>query len=74
MIREFEDAVLMIDLPEHGLKAGDLGTVVDIDKTGQQAILEFFSLDGKTLAVVPVLMSDIRPVSSKEIAHARSIE
>lgn len=73
MIQELEEVVLLVDKPEFGLEAGDMGTVVDIDKTGQQATLEFFALDGTTLAVVPVSIRDIRPVSNKEIAHARPI-
>lgn len=74
MIREFEDVILTIDVPEYGLEKGDIGTVVDIDKTEQQVILEFFSLDGKTLAVVPLAITAVRPVGNKEIAHARSLE
>ncbi len=73
MIHEFEEVVLNIDKPEYALKAGDIGTVVDIDKTGLQVTLELFALSGKTLAVVPVSIHDVRPVNSNEIAHARPI-
>ncbi len=73
MYHEFEEVILTVDVPEHGFEAGDVGTVVDIDKTGQQVTLEFFALDGKTIAVVPVPIDAVRPVSSKEIAHARPI-
>ena len=73
MIHEFEEVVLLADKPQYGLEAGDMGTIVDIDKTGEQVTLEFFALDGTTIAVVPVAFHDIRPVSNKEIAHARPI-
>lgn len=73
MVHEYEEVVLLADKPQYGLEAGDMGTVVDVDKTGQQATLEFFALDGTTLAVVPVSIHDIRPVNSNEIAHARII-
>ncbi|MBE0690094.1 MAG: DUF4926 domain-containing protein, partial [Anaerolineae bacterium] len=36
--------------------------------------IEFFTLDGETFAVVPVLATQIRRVGSREIAHARVVE
>jgi hypothetical protein len=59
MLKEHQKGVLMVDLPEYGLKAGDAYEV------------EFFTLDGQTLDVVTVAASQIRPVSSTEIMHAR---
>jgi hypothetical protein len=73
LIQEFEEAVLVIDLAEYNLMAGDMGTIVDIDKTGQQVTVEFFALDGTTIAVVPMSIQAVRPVSSQEIAHARAL-
>jgi Domain of unknown function (DUF4926) len=43
--------VLTADLPEHGLKAGDLGTVVLVHRHGVYEV-EFMALDGETVAVV----------------------
>lgn len=74
MIQELERVALMIDLPEQHLKAGDMGTVVDITSDGQEYTIEFFTLDGETYAVVPMLASQIRRVGSQEIAHARAVE
>ena len=74
MIRELERVALTIDLPEHHLQAGDLGTVVDITSDGQEVTIEFFTLDGETIAVVPVSVDQIKRVGSREIAHARVIE
>jgi hypothetical protein len=64
MIQEFEQAVLLIDLPAEGLVAGDVGTVVDITTNGQSATLEFFNAAGKTAAVVLVGVDQVRPVKS----------
>jgi len=36
MFQEFEDVVLVVDLPDYGLQVGDVGAIVDIDKTGRQ--------------------------------------
>ena len=73
MFEAFEEVVLTADIPEYHLEAGDMGTIVDIDKTGQQVVLEFFALDGRTLAVVPVSIHTIRTVGSNEIAHVRQL-
>ncbi len=71
MIQELERVALTVDLPEYSLQAGDMGTVVDISNDGQEYSVEFFTLDGETFAVVPVLVSQIRRVGHHEIAHAR---
>ncbi len=74
MIEELERVALAVDLPAYHLKAGDMGTVVDISADGQQYTVEFFTLDGATFAVVPVAPAQIRRVGSREIAHARALE
>ena len=74
MIHELDQVALTVDLPEYHLKAGDVGTVVDITPNGKQYTLEFFNFDGETIAVVPVKLTDIRRVGNKEITHARVME
>jgi hypothetical protein len=65
-------AVLTVDLPEHGLKAGDVGTVVLVH--GPQGYeVEFMTLDGETVAVTSLQASQVRPISTREVAHVRSI-
>ena len=72
MIRELETIVLTEDLPEHGLKQGDLGTVVLIHAAGGYEV-EFMTLDGQTLTVVSLLPQQVRPVGRREIAQARAV-
>ncbi len=72
MIRELETIVLTEDLPEHGLKQGDLGTVVLIHAAGGYEV-EFMTLDGQTLTVVSLLHQQVRPVGRREIAQARAV-
>jgi hypothetical protein len=74
MIKEFDQVALTIDLPQFHLKAGDVGTVVDITPNGNQYTLEFFNFDRETVAVVPVSLTQIRPVGSREITHARVLD
>jgi hypothetical protein len=55
-----ETAVLVRDVPEHGLKAGDLGVVVHVYAGGVLEV-EFARGDGKTPAVVTLEAGDLRP-------------
>ena len=73
MIRELDSVVLTVDLPEHSLKKGDVGTVV-LGHGAKGYEVEFMALDGETLAVASVSSDDMRPIGHREIAHARSIE
>ena len=52
MIKELDQIVLTEDLPEYGLRAGDVGTVVLVHQEGKGYEVEFVALDGETLAVV----------------------
>lgn len=74
MIQEFEQAVLTVDLPDDGLIAGDVGTIVDITTKGKAATLEFFNFAGETVAVVLVSIDQVRPVSANEVMHARPVK
>jgi len=73
MIRELDPMILVDDLPEYGLQAGDLGTVVHVYPGGKGLEVEFVALNGETLAVVTLLSSQVRPVANREIAHARAV-
>jgi hypothetical protein len=72
MIKELDDVVLVCDLPEHGLNAGDIGTVVLVHRGGGYEV-EFTALDGETIAVATMLARQVRPVRAGEIAHAREL-
>lgn len=73
MIKEHDRVVLRSEIPEAGLKAGDVGTVVHVHKGGEGFELEFITLDGETVAVATLLASQVRPVHRREITHARSL-
>jgi uncharacterized protein DUF4926 len=74
MIKELDSVVLTVDLPKHGLKQGDIGTVVLVHRGGEGYEVEFMTLDGETLAVVTLLHSQVRPIGHGEIANARPVE
>lgn len=72
MIRELDNVVLTVDLPEHRLQRGDVGTVVLLHGDRGYEV-EFVTLDGETLAVLSVDKLQVRPIGSGEIAHARQV-
>ncbi len=73
MIKEHERVVLTADIPAHGLKAGDVGVVVMVHGDGECYELEIFAVDGRTLDVITVEASQVRPVDAAEVMHARRI-
>jgi hypothetical protein len=73
MIEELDRVVLTTDLPEEGLKAGDIGTVVLVHEKAKGYEVEFTTLDGATFTVVTVLAGQVRPTQAHEVAHVRSV-
>lgn len=73
MIKELDTVVLTEDMPDHGLKRGDIGTVVLLH--GNEGFeVEFMTLDGETIAVLSLSGKQIRPIGRREIAQARLVE
>jgi len=73
MIKELDTVVLTNDVPDYGLKAGDVGTVVLVHKDGAGYEVEFVTLTGETLTVLTVPAEAVRPLDRGEIAHARRV-
>jgi hypothetical protein len=62
----YSDVILLKDLPEEGLSAGDIGTVVERHEVAALEIgysVEFFDMLGNSVAVITVPMSDLRHVA-----------
>ncbi|MGD0536286.1 MAG: DUF4926 domain-containing protein [Verrucomicrobiota bacterium] len=73
MIKEHERVVLKTAVPTEGLEAGDVGTVVHLYGDGRAYEVEFVTLDGHTAAVVTLEAAQVRPVSRREMTHAREL-
>ena len=71
MIEELDSVVLTRDVDENGLKKGDVGAVVHRYVEGKAFEVEFVAAGGKTIALLTLEESDIRPISSSEILHVR---
>lgn len=79
-IDNFTEVALIRDIPEHGLRSGDLATVVErlpgtTASGGQEGyILEVFNALGDTIAVVTVPVSAVKPLRASEVLSVRSLQ
>jgi hypothetical protein len=69
-IEELDPVVLTRDLPDYRLRRGDIGAVVHRHDVGAFEV-EFVTGGGDTVALVTVSDTDVRPMASSEILHAR---
>jgi len=68
-----ETVVLKRDLPEHGLKEGDLGAVVEIYEPDGVEV-EFVTASGKTQAVVTLKLEDVRKIEPGDMIAVRRLQ
>jgi hypothetical protein len=73
MIKEHDCVVLTQALPDEGLQAGDIGTVVHVHQGGAGFTVEFMTLAGETVAISTLLPSQLRPIARHDIAHVREM-
>lgn len=67
-----ECVALERDVPEHSLRKGDLGTVVEVYEPDGLEV-EFASASGDTWAVLTLSVLDVRKVSPSDILAVRSV-
>jgi len=62
---ELDVVTLVDDIPEDGLKAGAVGTIVDVFRSPRTAYeVEFSDDDGVTIAMAALTADQIRPYRS----------
>jgi hypothetical protein len=64
--RELETVVLTRDLPEAGLRAGDLGAIVQVYAPDAVEV-EFVTASGRTLALQTLTSQDVRTVRDDDL-------
>lgn len=69
---KLECVVLAHDVPEHGLKAGDLGTVVEIYSEGGLEV-EFVRGSGTTQALLTLSEKDVRKIDRHDLLTTRRL-
>ena len=67
-----ETVVLARDLPQHGLRAGDLGAVAEVYEPDGLEV-EFVTASGKTQALITLNVNDVRPVQENDLVAVRSV-
>jgi len=70
--KALDTVVLVRDLPAHGLKAGDLGAVVEVYPPDALEV-EFVTASGRTTALVTLKSTDVRPISDSDLVAVRSL-
>jgi hypothetical protein len=72
MFNELDTVVLDRDLPEHGLRKGDLGAVVQVYEPDHLEV-EFVTASGRTQALVTLRGADVRSVGDQDLVSVRSL-
>jgi hypothetical protein len=62
--------VLDKDLPDHGLRKGDLGAVVEVYEPDGLEV-EFVTASGRTEALMTLEARDVRPVADNDLVSVR---
>lgn len=72
-IKELDAVALTCDLPEHGLKRGDVGTAALVHGDGEGFEVEFVGYDGHTVALLTLEHAQVRSLRAGDIPHAREL-
>ena len=68
--RVLDAVVLDRDLPDHGLRKGDLGAVVEVYEPDGLEV-EFVTASGRTAALLTLNARDVRPVGDDDLVSVR---
>jgi hypothetical protein len=71
MYKLLETVVLTRDLPQAGLRAGDIGAVVDVMAPGAYEV-EFVAVSGRTQALVALCDTDLRSPGDRDVPAVRT--
>ena len=70
----FQDVILTRDVPQQGLCAGDVGTVVErhvVPGEEDGYSVEFFDMTGRTISIAVLRGSDLRAPNAADIPAVR---
>jgi hypothetical protein len=73
MVPEHASVVLLTDLPESGLVAGDVGAVVHVYRNGEAYEVEFVRYDGSSSGTVTLKADQLRAAGAKDVPHVREL-
>ena len=73
MFKLLDTVVLKRDLPEVGLRAGDLGALVEVHDADHFEV-EFVAASGRTQALITLRSDDMRHVNDRDLIAVRSLQ
>ena len=73
MYKLLDTVVLDRDIPEHGLRSGDLGAVVDVHEPDGLEV-EFVRASGRTQALLTLNARDVRAVRDGDLIAVRDLK
>ena len=73
MFNVLDTVVLKRDVSDAGLRAGDLGAIVEILDPGHFEV-EFVAASGRTQALVTLSSDDVRHVNDSDLIAVRSLQ
>lgn len=68
-----DTVVLSRDFPDHSLRKGDLGAVVEVYEPDGLEV-EFVTGSGRTQAVLTLTVKDVRPVEDRDLMAVRPLD
>ena len=75
-MKPFKRVILKVDRPDHGLCAGDIGTIVETHHVpGKEPgfSVEFFDMTGRTVAVAALPASQLRTPNAADRPSTRTL-
>ena len=72
----YQDVILTTDVPEHGLCAGDVGTLVErhiVPDKEEGFSVEFFDMTGRTVVVLTLPCSHLRAPTAADRPSTRTL-
>jgi hypothetical protein len=72
MFKVLDTVVLKRDVPDAGLRIGDLGAIVEVHEPDSFEV-EFVAASGRTQALVTLQSDDIRHVDDRDLIAVRSL-
>ena len=70
--KSLDPVVLIRDFPAHGLKAGDMGAVVEVCPPDALEV-EFVVASGRTKALLTLKFSDVRAIRGSDMLAVRNV-
>jgi hypothetical protein len=72
-VKELDTVAMKVDLPNHGLKRGDIGAVVQVYSPDTIEV-EFVTASGHTQALVRLSTNQIRAVGARDLLAVRQLD